>query len=163
MTDNNWVTEMAQEVRANTAKFIRNAVKPGGFLADAQFKHHAEAGKTFIVRLEEADKPYLQIDYLTRETNGTKLHQLTAVACTPYGQTEPRWAMTAHYETLYREGIEWATFLEGDISHMVLCTWASEAVSFKRRLGSKKDSWLFPHGLSSQWSVNTDVLHASNY
>lgn len=163
MTDNNWVTEMAQEVRANTGKFIRNVVKPEGFLADTQFKEHAEAGKTFIVRLEEADRPYLQIDYFEFGDWGVKLHQLAAAAYIPHGETEPRWTLNAQYETLYREGILWETFLEGDITYAALCTWANEETSFKRRLGNRKESWLFPHGLSSQWSVNTEVLHTSNY
>ena len=163
MADSNWVREMAQEVRTNTAKFIRNAVNPGGFLADTQFKEHAEAGKLFIARLEEADRPYLQIDYFEFGDWGAKVCQLAAAAYVPYGETEPCWALNAHYETLYREGIPWETFLEGDSSHNVLCVWASETTSIKRRLGNKKDSWLFPHGLSSQWSVNTEVLHASNY
>ena len=163
MTNSDWATDMAQEVRRNTAKFIRKAIQPGGFLVDTKFKQHAEAGKLFIVRLEEADRPYLQIDYFEFGDWGVKLHQLAAAAYIPYGETEPRWTLNAQYETLYREGILWETFLEGDISHAVLCTWANEETSFKRRLGNRKESWLFPHGLGSRWSINTDVLHASNY
>lgn len=163
MTPDTWQDKLTKEVRANTAKFLRKAVQPGGFLADTQFKEHAEAGKLFIIHLEEADRPYLQIDYFEFGDWGAKVNQLAAAAYIPYGQTEPRWTLNAHYETIYREGIPWETFLGGDISHNVLRVWASETTSFKRRLGNKKDSWLFPHGLSSQWSVNTDVLHASNY
>ena len=163
MADSNWVREMAQEIRENPARFLREAVQPGGFLADTQFKERAEVGKLFVAHLEEADRPYLQIDYFEFGDWGAKVHRLAAAAYIPYGKTEPRWALNAHYETIYREGIPWKTFLEGDISHNVLRVWASETTSFKRRLGNKKDSWLFPHGLSSQWSVNTDVLHASNY
>ena len=159
-----WPREVVKEVRENPAEFLRKAFKEGEFLATTEFKLQAEAGKPFVMRLEEACLPYMEIDYWRpMPAGGVMLNQLVASPHVFQGETEPRWTLNAHYQTIYREGIPWKTFLEGDISHNVLCVWASETTSFKRMLGNEKDSWLFPRGLSSQWSVNTDVLHASNY
>lgn len=59
----NWPCEVVKEVRENPAQFLREAFKTGGFLADTEFKLQAEAGKPFVMRLEEACLPYVEIDY----------------------------------------------------------------------------------------------------
>lgn len=165
MADSNWVRETAQEIRENPAQFLREALKHEGFLADTEFKLHAEAGKPFVVRLEEADRPYLQIDYWKRSPNGgVILGQLVASHCTPYGETPARWTLNAHYQTVYHEGLPWSAVLEGGFSHMARCVWENDVASLLGRLGrNHKDSWLFPKGLHNQSEGGETILHASNY
>lgn len=165
MADSNWVREMAQEVRTNTAKFIRNAVNPGGFLADTEFKLYAEAGKPFVMRLEEARLPYLQIDYWRPMTSGgVMLNQLVASPCIPYGETKPRWTLNAHYQTIYREGLPWSAVTDGEVSDMAESVWEEDAASILTRRGTRKDAWLFPYGISKLTEGGDEtVLHSRNY
>ena len=91
MANSNWTAGMAQEIRENPAQFLHEALKSEGFLADAEFKPYAEAGKPFIMRLEEACLPYLEIDYWrAMPAGGVMLNQLVASAHVPHGETEPR-------------------------------------------------------------------------
>jgi len=63
MAPDTWPQDLTRKVRENPAQFLRKAFKTGGFLADTEFKLQAEAGKPFVMRLEEACLPYLGIDY----------------------------------------------------------------------------------------------------
>lgn len=164
MTNSNWAAEMAQEIRENPAQFLREALKTGGFLAGAEFKPYAEAGKPFIMRLEEACLPYLEIDYFRQmQAGGVMLNQLVASSHAPYGETELRWALNAHYQTIYRDGVPWSVITEGEISSMAQCVWENDAASILTRRGTRKDSWLFPKGIHKQPGCEETILHASNY
>ena len=165
MVNSGWQHDMALEIRENPAEFLREAFAPDGFLADTEFKRCAEAEKPFVMRLEEGWLPYLQIDYWRpMPSGGVMLNQLVASPhAPPYGETEPRWAVNAHYQTVYHKGLPWSVVTEGEVSDMAESVWEEDAVSVLARRGTRKDSWLFPRGLSAQWSVNTSVLHASNY
>ena len=164
MANSDWVADMAQEIRENPAQFLREALKPEGFLADAEFKPYAEAGKPFIMRLEEACLPYLEIDYWrAMPAGGVMLNQLVASAHVPYGETEPHWSLNAHYQTIYHDGVPWSVVAEGEISDMAQCVWENDAASILTRCGIRKDSWLFPKGIHKQPGCEEKILHASNY
>lgn len=164
MANSDWVADMAQEIRENPAQFLREALKHEGFLADAEFKPYAEAGKPFIMRLEEACLPYLEIDYWrAMPAGGVMLNQLVASAHVPHGETEPRWSLNAHYQTIYHEGLPWKVVLDGEISSMAQCVWENDAASILTRRGTHKDSWLFPKGIHKQTWREENILHARNY
>ena len=163
MTPDTWPQDFTRKVRENPAQFLREAFKTGGFLADTEFKPHAEAGKPFVMRLEEAWLPYLQIDYWRPMTaGGVMLNQLVASPHRPYGETEPRWALNAHYQTIYRRGLPWEAVTEGEVSDMAKSIWEEDAVSILQRRGTRKDSWLFPRGVSKQPGGDETVLHSRN-
>lgn len=158
------MVNMAQEIREKPAQFLREAFKPKGFLADTEFRRHAEAGKPFIMRLEEACLPYLEIDYWrAMPSGGVMLNQLVASPHVPYGETEPVWALNAHYQTIYHDGVPWSVVMEGEISDMAQCVWENDAASILTRRGTCKDSWLFPKGIHKQPGCEETILHASNY
>lgn len=161
----NWPRELAQEMRENTAKFLREAFKHGGFLADTEFKLHAEAGKPFVMRLEEACLPYLQIDYWrAMPAGGVMLNQLVASAHVPHGETEPRWTLNAHYQTIYHKGLPWNAVTEGEVSDMAKSVWEEDAASILTRRGTRKDAWLFPYGTSKlTGGGDGTALHSRNY
>jgi hypothetical protein len=161
----NWPREVAQEVRENPAEFLRKAFATGGFLADTEFKLYAEAGKPFVMRLEEAWLPYLQIDYWRPMTaGGVMLNQLVASPHRPYGETEPRWTLNAHYQTIYRAGLPWSVVTEGEVSDMAESVWEEDAASILTRRGTRKDAWLFPYGTSKLTEGGDEtVLHSRNY
>ena len=164
MANNDRTANMAQEIRENPAQFLREALKHEGFLADTEFKRHAEAGKPFIMRLEEAGLLYLEIDYWrAMPAGGLMLNQLVASAHVPYGETEPRWALNAHYQTIYHDGVPWSVVTEGEISDMAQCIWENDAASILTRRGTRKASWLFPKGIHNQPGCEETILHASNY
>lgn len=164
MANSSRVAEMAQEIRENPAQFLCEAFKPGGFLAGAEFKPYAEAGKPFIMRLEEACLPYLEIDYWrAMPAGGVMLNQLVASPHVPYGETEPVWALNAHYQTIYHDGVPWSVVTEGEISDMACAAWEQDAVSILARRGTRKDSWLFPEGIRKRTEHEEKILHASNY
>lgn len=91
------------------------------------------------------------------------LNQLVASAHVPYGETEPRWSLNVHYQTVYHEGLPWRVVLDGEISSMAQCVWENDAASILTRRGTRKDSWLFPKGLHKQPGCEETILHASNY
>lgn len=164
MTTVDWVAEMSQEVRENPARFLCEALKSGGFLANIEFKQYAEAGKPFIMRLEEACLPYLEIDYWrAMPAGGVMLNQLVASPHVPYGETELVWALNAHYQTIYHGGVPWGVVTEGEISDMARAAWEQDGASILARRGTRKDSWLFPKGLRKQAEGEETILHASNY
>lgn len=164
MTTVGWVAEMSQEVRENPAQFLHEALKTGGFLADAEFKPYAEAGKPFIMRLEEACLPYLEIDYFRQmQAGGVMLNQLVASPHVPYGGTEPVWMLNAHYQTIYHDGVPWSVVTEGEISDMARSAWGQDGASILARRGTRKDSWIFPKGIHNQPGCEETILHASNY
>nr|DAR31534.1 MAG TPA: hypothetical protein [Caudoviricetes sp.] len=165
MADSNWVRVMAQEIRENPAQFLREAFKEGGFLADTEFKPYAEAGKPFVMRLEEACLPYVEIDYWRpMPAGGVMLNQLVASPHVFQGETEPRWTLNAHYQTIYHEGLPWNVVTEGEVSDMAESVWEEDAASILTRRGTRKDAWLFPYGTSklTEGSHET-VLHSRNY
>lgn len=164
MTPDTWPQDFTRKVRENVAGFLQEAFKAGGFLADTEFKKHAEAGKPFVVRLEEAWLPYLQIDYWrTMTAGGVMLNQLVASPYRPYGETELRWTLNAHYQTIYHEGLPWGVVTEGEVSDMAKSVWEEDAVSILTRRGTRKDSWLFPKGIHNQTGRGENTLHARNY
>lgn len=164
MTNSSRAADVAQEVRENPARFLREALKPEGFLAGAEFKPYAEAGKPFIMRLEEACLPYLEIDYFRQmQAGGVMLNQLVASAHVPYGETEPRWALNAHYQTIYHDGVPWSVVTEGEISDMARAGWEQDGASILARRGTRKDSWIFPEGIRKRVEREEKILHASNY
>ena len=164
MTNSSRAANMAQEIRENPAQFLREAFKREGFLADTEFKPHAEAGKPFVMRLEEAWLPYLQIDYWRPMTaGGVMLNQLIASPHRPYGETEPRWTLNAHYQTIYRRGLPWEAVTEGEVSDMAKSIWEEDAASILVRRGTRKDSWLFPEGIRKRAGHEETILHTSNY
>lgn len=151
MVNSDWQQEFVRKVRESPAKFLQAAFKEGGFLADTEFKLHAEAGKPFVMRLEEAWLPYLQIDYWrTMTAGGVMLNQLVASPHRPHGETEPRWTLNAHYQTIYRQGLPWSAVTEEEVSDMAESVWEEDAVSILARRGTCKDSWLFPYGVSKR-------------
>ena len=165
MASSDWVADMAQEIRENPAQFLREAIKPEGFLADAEFKPYAEAGKPFIMRLEEACLPYLEIDYWrAMPAGGVMLNQLVASPHVFQGKTEPRWTLNAHYQTIYHEGPPWNVVTEGEVSDMAESVWEEDAASILTRRGTRKGDWLFPYG-TSKLTAGGDgtVLHSRNY
>lgn len=158
------MAELAQEIRENPAQFLREALKQEGFLADTEFKPYAEAGKPFIMRLEKACLPYLEIDYFRQmQAGGVMLNQLVASPHVPYGETEPVWALNAHYQTIYHKGLPWSVVTEGEVSDMAESVWEEDAVSILARRGTQKDSWLFPEGLHKQAEGGETILRARNY
>lgn len=164
MTNSDWVAGMAQEIRENPARFLHEALKPEGFLADAEFKPYAEAGKPFIMRLEEACLPYLEIDYFRQmQAGGVMLNQLVASPHVFQGETEPRWTLNAHYQTIYHEGLPWSVVTEGEISNMARAAWEQDGASILARRGTRKDSWIFPEGIRKRAEHEETILHASNY
>lgn len=164
MADSNWVREMAQEIRENPAQFLHEALKTGGFLAGAEFKPYAEVGKPFIMRLEEACLPYLEIDYFRQmQAGGVMLNQLVASPHVPYGETEPQWSLNAHYQTIYHDGVPWSVVTEGEISDMARAAWERDGASILARRGTRKDSWIFPEGIRKRAGHEGKILHASNY
>lgn len=164
MVNSGWQHDMTLEVCENPAEFLREAFSTGGFLADTEFKPQAEAGKPFVMRLEEAWLPYLQIDYFRQmQAGGVMLNQLVASPHVPYGETEPRWAVNAHYQTVYHKGLPWSVVTEGEVSDMAESVWEEDAVSVLARRGTRKDSWLFPHGISKKAGYEDKVLRARNY
>ena len=164
MANSDWAPEMAQEIRENPAQFLHEALKPGGFLAGAEFKPYAEAGKPFIMRLEEACLLYLEIDYWrAMPAGGVMLNQLVASAHVPHSETEPQWSLNAHYQTIYHEGLPWKVVLDGEISSMAQCIWENDAASILTRRGTRKDSWLFHKGIHKQTWREENILHARNY
>ena len=165
MADSNWVREMAQEMRENPAQFLREAFKEGGFLADTEFKLQAEAGKPFVMRLEEACLPYVEIDYWRpMPAGGVMLNQLVASPHVFQGETNPRWTLNAHYQTIYHEGLPWSVVTEGEVSDMAESVWEEDAASILTRRGTRKDAWLFPYGTSKLTEGGDGtVLHSRNY
>lgn len=164
MANSDWVADMAQEIRGNLAQFLREAIKHEGFLADAEFKPYAEAGKPFIMRLEEACLLYLEIDYWrAMPAGGVMLNQLVASPHVPYGETELVWMLNAHYQTIYHDGVPWSVVTEGEISDMARAAWEQDGASILARRGTRKDSWLFPKGIHKQSGCEETILHASNY
>lgn len=164
MTNSDWVAGMAQEIRENPAQFLREALKHEGFLAGTEFKPYAEAGKPFIMRLEEGWLPYVEIDYWRpMPAGGVMLNQLVASPHVFQGETEPRWTLNAHYQTIYHEGLPWNVITEGEVSDMAEPVWEEDAASILTRRGTRKDSWLFPKGLHKQPGCEETILHASNY
>lgn len=164
MANSDWAAEMAQEIRENPARFLREALKHEGFLANTEFKPCAEAGKPFIMRLEEACLPYLQIDYFRQmRAGGAMLNQLVASPHVPYMGTEPVWMLNAHYQTIYRDGVPWSVVTEGEISDMARAAWEQDGAPILARRGTRKDSWLFPKGIHNQPGYEETILHASNY
>ena len=144
MANNDRTANMAQEIRENPAQFLREALKHEGFLADTEFKRHAEAGKPFIMRLEEAGLLYLEIDYWRAMPAGGLM-------------------LNAHYQTIYHDGVPWSVVTEGEISDMAQCIWENDAASILTRRGTRKASWLFPKGIHNQPGCEETILHASNY
>lgn len=164
MTNSSRVAEMAQEIRENPAQFLHEALKTSGFLADAEFKPYAEAGKPFIMRLEEACLPYLEIDYFRQmQAGGVMLNQLVASPHVPHGETEPQWSLNAHYQTIYHDGVPWSVITEGEISDMARAAWEQDGASILARRGTRKDSWIFPEGIRKRTEHEEKILHASNY
>lgn len=164
MTPDRWQDRLTKEVRETPVKFLRKAFSEGGFLASTEFKLHAEAGKPFVMRLEEAWLPYLQIDYWrTMTAGGVMLNQLVASPHRPYGETEPQWTLNAHYQTIYRRGLPWSAVTEGEVSDMAKSVWEEDAASILTRCGTRKDSWLFPKGFRKQAGREENILHAVNY
>lgn len=164
MANSNWTADMAQEIRENPAQFLHEALKPGGFLADAEFKPYAEAGKPFIMRLEEACLPYLEIDYFRQmQAGGVMLNQLVASPHVPYRGTEPVWMLNAHYQTICHSGVPWSVVTEGEISDMARAAWEQDGASILARRGTRKDSWIFPEGIRKRTGHEEKILHASNY
>lgn len=160
----NWPRELTQEVREDISEFIHTACSENGFLADTEFKLHAEAGKPFVIRLEEGWLPYLQIDYWrTMTAGGVMLNQLVASPRVPYGETEPRWMLNAHYQTIYHQGLPWSAVTEGEVSDMAHAAREEDTVSILARRGTRKDSWLFPKGISKQAGREENILHSRNY
>lgn len=164
MADSNWAPEMAQEIRENPAQFLHEALKTSGFLADAEFKPYAEAGKPFIMRLEEACLLYLEIDYFRQmQAGGVMLNQLVASPHVPHGETEPQWSLNAHYQTIYHDGVPWSVITEGEISDMARAAWEQDGASILARRGTRKDSWIFPEGIRKRTEHEEKILRASNY
>lgn len=164
MANSNWTADIAQEIRENPARFLREAFKREGFLADAEFKPYAEAGKPFIMRLEEACLPYAEIDYFRQmQAGGVMLNQLVASAHVPYGETGPVWALNAHYQTICHDGVPWSVITEGEISNMARAAWEQDGASILARRGTRKDSWIFPEGIRKRTGHEEKILHASNY
>lgn len=164
MVNSGWQHDMTLEIRENPAEFLREAFAPDGFLADTEFKRCAEAEKPFAMRLEEAWLPYLQIDYWRPMlSGGVMLNQLVASPHVPYGETEPRWAVNAHYQTVYHKGLPWSVVTEGEISDMARAAWEQDGASILARRGTRKDSWLFPKGIHNQPGCEETILHARNY
>lgn len=164
MAPDTWRDKATEEVRENPAQFLRKAFKTGGFLADTEFKLQAEAGKPFVMRLEEACLPYVGIDYWRpMPAGGVMLNQLVASPHVFQGETEPRWTLNAHYQTIYREGLPWNVVTEGEVSYMACAAWEQDTASILARRGTRKDSWIFPDGLYKPPGSEAKTLHASNY
>jgi hypothetical protein len=165
MAPDTWRDKATEEVRENPAKFLRKAFKEGGFLADMEFKLQAEAGKPFVMRLEEGWLPYVEIDYWRpMPAGGVMLNQLAASPHVFQGETEPRWTLNAHYQTIYRAGLPWSAVTEGEVSDMAESVWEEDAASILTRRGTRKDAWLFPHGTSKLTEGGDEtVLHSRNY
>lgn len=164
MVNSGWQHDMALEVRENPAEFLREAFSTGGFLADTEFKPQAEAGKPFVMRLEEGWLPCLQIDYFRQmQAGGVMLNQLVASPHVPYGETEPRWALNAHYQTICRDGVPWSAVTEGEVSDMAQRVWENDVASILTRRGTRKDSWIFPEGICKRVEHEETILHAFNY
>lgn len=164
MKHDTWQHELAERMREDISEFIHTACSENGFLAATEFKLHAEAGKPFVMRLEEGWLPYLQIDYWrTMTVGGVMVNQLVASPCVPYGETEPRWTLNAHYQTICRRGLPWSAVTEGEVSDMAKSVWEEDAVSILARRGTRKDSWLFPKGFRKQAGCEENILHSRNY
>lgn len=92
------------------------------------------------------------------------LNQLVASPHVFQGETEPRWTLNAHYQTIYHEGLPWNVVTEGEVSDMAESVWEEDAASILTRRGTRKDAWLFPYGISKlTGGGDGTVLHSRNY
>lgn len=153
-----YATILANHLRENPVWFIQQTVQPEGIFHTSGFKEYVEAGNPFILYLEDADRPYAQIDYWTVEKNSLILHQLLMSTYMPESETECRWVANAHYRDTYHLP-KWLagltpTFMRG-MAHDI---WGHIVNRHMEKGGTRQEAWLFPFG------INTPTfLHASNY
>lgn len=159
----NTAARLANQLRENPTQFIQQSIQPEGVFHTTGFKEYLETGMPFILYLEEADRPYMQIDYWTQGKGEIVTHRLLASAFAPLGEAECRWVAAAHYRDAYPlpkwlKGVS-ETFMHG----LALDIWECYATSYRMQLGTRREAWLFPFGLNEILTCESLVLHADNY
>lgn len=162
-THKNTATQLANQLRENPTQFIQQSIQPEGVFHTTGFKEYTETGMPFILYLEDADRPYVQVDYWEQRKNEITTHQLLTSAYVPQGETECRWAANAHHRDTYPlpkwlNGVS-ETFMRG----LALDIWECYATSYRMQLGTRREAWLFPFGLSETPACKSLILHADNY
>lgn len=149
---------LANQLRENPAQFIQQTVHPEGVFHTTGFKEYLETGNPFILYLEEADRPYVQVDYWTVEKSNIILHQLLASACVPVGETECRQVANAHHRDIYHLPNGVVGLTQPFMRNMALDIWECIVNECKEKFGTRQEAWLFPLGLNTP-----TFLHVSNY
>ena len=156
---------LANQLRENPAEFIQQTVHPEGVFHTTGFKEYLETRLPFIIFLEEADIPHVQIHYWTPKEDGLVMHVMKMSAFVPLGEHEPRWVANAVYENAHRfkkpthlpdEAFAWNTAME---------VWNRVAVRYNEQPwgATRQEIWIFPFGLTGLGDGKRHVLHAKNY